>query len=99
MSVATLLTQPRLVEKLASNDDPDNIETLAEDIIALIRRLLANPEKAQPILASFIDGFERFGNDFINNATDFNGGIRQLTQLMQPLADEIKSFGNPDAFD
>lgn len=99
MSVANLLTQPKLVERLASNDSSDSLETLAEDIIVLLRRLLANPEKAEPLLQAFQQGFEQFGNDFINNATDFNGGIQQLTQLMQPLVNEIKSFGTTDAFD
>ena len=99
MSVASLLTQPKLVEKLANNESSESIETLAEDIVVLLRRLLANPQKAEVILQAFKNGFEEFGEDFVNNATDFNGGIQQLTQLISPLISELQSFGTTDAFD
>ena len=98
MSVATLLTQPKLVEKLANNDSAESIETLAEDVIVLLRRLIQNPEKSEAVFVAFKNGFESFGNDFINNATDFNGGIQQLTQLVNPLVSELQSFSDEDAF-
>ncbi|MCG8671782.1 MAG: M23 family metallopeptidase [Pseudomonadales bacterium] len=99
MSVAALLTQPKLVEKLANDNNADSIETLAEDIIVLLRRIIANPEKSEAIFLAFKNGFEQFGNDFINGATDFEGGIQQLTQLMNPLISELESFGGTDAFE
>ncbi|MCG8311976.1 MAG: hypothetical protein MI976_02065, partial [Pseudomonadales bacterium] len=99
MSVATLLTQPKLVEKLANNESSESIETLAEDVIVLIQRIIANPEKSLGVLEAFKTGFERFGTDFINNATDFDGGVQQLTQLVNPLVSELQSFGNSDAYD
>lgn len=98
MSVATLLTQPKLAEKLANNNASESIETLAEDIVVLLRRIIANPQKSEAILQALKSGFEQYGNDFISNATDFNGGIQQLTQLMSPLVSELQSFGTTDAF-
>lgn len=99
MSVASLLTQPRLVEQLANNESSESIETLMQDLVVLLRRIMANPRNAEAVIAAFKDGFEQFGNDFINNATDFDGGIQQLTQLINPLINELESFGETDAFD
>lgn len=98
MSVATLLTQPKLIEKLANTDSADGVGTLAEDVVVLLRRILANPENSESVIDAFTKGFEEFGNDFINNASDFNGGIQQFSQLLSPLVTELQSFGANDAF-
>jgi murein DD-endopeptidase MepM/ murein hydrolase activator NlpD len=93
MSVATLLTQPQLVEKLSTMADQD---TLAEDFFTLVRRIIANPEKSRHILACFTQGFQQFTTDFISNATNFERGLQQLQTLMVPFINEVKAFGeNP----
>ena len=93
MSVATLLTQPQLVEKLSTMSDQDS---MAEDFFTLIRRLIANTEKSRSILECIQRSFAQFTSDFIGNAPDFDRGQQELKTLMDPFINPVKTFAeNP----
>lgn len=94
MSVATLLTQPQLVEKLNSMSDQD---TLAEDFFALVRRIIMNTEKSQFILQCLGRALETFTTKFISEATNFEQGQQQLHNLMALLINQVKAFGQAPA--
>ncbi|MBL4794570.1 MAG: M23 family metallopeptidase [Pseudomonadales bacterium] len=89
MSVATLLTQPKLVAKLQS---PPSDETLAEDVIVLVRRIIANTEKSQFVLLALQNGVQQFAENFLDNAADVDGGLRQLEAMAAPLMNEVRSL-------
>ena len=93
MSVATLLTQPKLVEKLQGVSDEDN---LGQDMTELIRRILSDTEKSASVLSAVSDAFEQFARDFVDNATDLDGGLQQIYSLLTPLVQHIRSFGEDD---
>ncbi len=93
MSVAILLTQPKLVEQLNSLSNQDR---LAEDLVAVVRRIVLNTEKSQVILSSFQQAFEQFADGFVSDAPNFNRGLEQLGALFAPLIDSVRSFAeNP----
>lgn len=94
MSVATLLTQPKLVTQLNNLSAQD---TLAEDLMALVRRILLDTEKSQVILQSFQRAFEQFGQGFVGSAPNFNRGLEQLGALFAPFINSVRAFGeSPD---
>src|SRR3990167_4332710 len=94
MSVATLLTQPKLVAQLNNLSAQD---TLAEDLMALVRRIMLDTEKSQVILQSFQRAFEQFGQGFVSSAPNFDRGLEQLGALFAPFINSVRAFGeSPD---
>ncbi len=96
MGIATLLTQPQLVEKLTSMTEYDS---LGEDFITLVRRIIFNTDKSRFVLEATQSAFQQFTTDFIDNAPNFDQGLQQLTTLMEPFINKVRAFGENPALD
>ncbi|MBV1878726.1 MAG: M23 family metallopeptidase [Pseudomonadales bacterium] len=99
MSLAGLLIQPQLADKLGNAVSEDADAALGNDLLVLIRRLVTDTQKSAAVLEAIQIGFEQFADHLIQNASNFDDGLRQFNRLFAPLVEQLQCFSDPDESD